>query len=429
MATVLKGATLVEFEPAAVEVAELRIDGGRIVARGSALAPQPNDEVIDVTGRLVLPGLVSAHHHLHAVLLRGARRVGGGFSAEQAALRALEAALDGDGAQAAAAASGLEGLLSGTTTVFGVHAAPGAGASLRRVAAGLRGVGLRSVLASRVSDAAGAVAREVALEENADFLGVAQGRVRGALALADLDTLSEDAVLGLQALRAGAPPLTLVALGEDPAEEARCRERFGVAPVERLLAAGLLGPRTVAAHLVHLSWPELSQLIGCGTWMAHSSRSDMATQAGLATAGKFGARACLATHRQPLDVLAEAQAAALRATDSGLPIDLLRFLANGHRLASEAFGAPIGPLREGAVADLVVSDYAPPTPLTPLTLAGHVLEGLSARHVESVMVDGAWWLWKRQPLGVEGAEVARAAREAAEACWARASERGAPPRP
>ena len=45
----------------------------------------------------------------------------------------------------------------------------------------------------------------------------------------------------------------------------------------------------------------------------------------------------------PGTVFAEAQAAGLRATDSGQPIDLLRFLTNGHRLGSEAFGVSVGP--------------------------------------------------------------------------------------
>jgi cytosine/adenosine deaminase-related metal-dependent hydrolase len=79
----------------------------------------------------------------------------------------------------------------------------------------------------------------------------------------------------------------------------------------------------------------------------------------------------------------------------------------------------MGPLREDAVADLVVLDYQPPTPLTAETLAAHVLHGMASQHVESVMVDGMWRLWKRKPLSVDVVELARVSREAASAVWSR----------
>ena len=59
---VLKGGNVVELEPAAVERVDLRIEDARIVARGPDLQPQPDDEVVALSGKLVFPGLVSAHH-------------------------------------------------------------------------------------------------------------------------------------------------------------------------------------------------------------------------------------------------------------------------------------------------------------------------------------------------------------------------------
>src|SRR6185369_11036470 len=151
--------------------------------------------------------------------------------------------------------------------------------------------------------------------------------------------------------------------GEDPTEEARSKERYRHTPLERLKEAGLLTERTVLAQCVHVSWPELSSVLDLGAWLVHSPRSNMASQTGTAAAAKFGVRGCLGTDTETLDVLLEAQTAWLRARDAGQPIDVLRWLSNGHRLASIAFGVTLGPLREGAVADLAVYDYRPPTPL------------------------------------------------------------------
>lgn len=424
--TLFRGGSLVEFEPASVEQADVRVEGGRIAERAPRLEPRPGEEVIDVIGKYVCPGLVSAHHRLAAPLLRGQRRAGGGFAGEQQLLRQVEQGLRADDVEAAAALVSLEGLLAGTTTVVAVHASPAAvSGSLARAAAGVQHVGGRAVLAYEVSERAGADGRAAALAECRDFQARAKGRLRGAYALADLGTLSDEALGALHEVH-GAGAFVLANVGEDPEEEARCQANFGGTPVERLGSQGLLGGRVVLSQGVHLAWPDLSSLIAAGTWLAHTPRSNMASQTGVATAAKFGVRACLGTDVMGLDVLAEAQAAALRASDAGQPIDPMRFLANGHRLASELFGVPLGTLREGAAADLVVLDYAPPTPLDASSLAGHLLFGLSSRHVESVMVDGLWRVWKRRPLAVEGAEVARACREASAAIAARFESGAAP---
>jgi len=422
VSTLLKGARLVELEPATCERADLRIQGGRIVARGD-LAAEPGDEVIDLDGHWVLSGLVSAHHSLSTTLLRGFPREVG-FEHEQRALSHFQNALELDDLQAAATAGGLEGLMSGTTTVFDTTSAPRCVlGSLIRVAHGLNDVGLRAVIAAEVSDRHGGVVREEALDETSTFGPRARGRFRGALAFSHLGGLSEDALGGIAQLLDLTKLFVLGAVGEDRAEEDQSTKRFEKTPVARLLGAGLVGAKTVLSHGVHVSWPELSELLAAGAWLAHASRSNMASQTGVATAAKFGVRGCFATHMMSLDVLSEAQIAWLRARDSGQPIDALRFLANGQRLATEVFGVPIGPLRVNAVADLLVLDYQPPTPVDESTLAAHILTGLSPRNIESVMVDGIWRLWKRTPLSLKTAEVARAAQESAKAVWARIHEK------
>lgn len=417
MATLLQGATLIEFEPASVEVGDLRIDDGFIVERAPSLTPELGDEVIPLAGRLVLPGLVSAHHRFSGLALRGLQPAVG---VPRATLEVVEDALGHDELEALAAASALEGLAAGTTTVFGLHGCTRhASGLLDRVARGLTDVGTRAVLACEVSDRSGAVVREEALDEGVGFLRRAHGRLRGALSIAQLASLSDDALSGVASALSQTGGLLHVTLARDSAEEASSIERFQKGPVERLVSAGLVSGRVALSPAIHLSWPQLSQLMSLGPWMVHTARSNMASQVGLATPVKFGVRACFGTDVMPLDVLAEAQVAGLRSLDSGQPLDLLRFLANGHRLAAEAFGVPIGPLREGAAADLVVLDYQPPSPLDAANLAAHLLFGLSSRDVESVMVDGLWRLWKRKPLTVEPARVMRVAAEAVKRAWQR----------
>ena len=50
----------------------IRIDGDRIAAIGD-LAPEPGEHVIDASGCVIYPGLVSTHHHLFQSILKGVR--------------------------------------------------------------------------------------------------------------------------------------------------------------------------------------------------------------------------------------------------------------------------------------------------------------------------------------------------------------------
>jgi cytosine/adenosine deaminase-related metal-dependent hydrolase len=145
----------------------------------------------------------------------------------------------------------------------------------------------------------------------------------------------------------------------------------------------------------------------------------MGNSVGYANAGKFGHRIALGTDGIGADLFAETQVAHLRALDAAMGIDVLKWISGGHKIASDLFGIPVGRLREGALADLVLLDYPAPTPLTAENLPSHVVFGFSAAAVDSVMVDGVWRSWARVPLTVEPAEILAQAREEAPKIWQR----------
>jgi cytosine/adenosine deaminase-related metal-dependent hydrolase len=49
------------------------IENDRIAAVGPGLAAEGNIEIIEASGRLVVPGLINAHYHSHDTLCRGFR--------------------------------------------------------------------------------------------------------------------------------------------------------------------------------------------------------------------------------------------------------------------------------------------------------------------------------------------------------------------
>lgn len=423
MGTVLKGGILVELEPASVETADLRIEGSEIVARGADLPAEPNDEVISLGGKLVMSGLVCAHHHLAQSLSRGMPRpkaLAGFIETLEATEWRYESALDLDTIHVAAAVGALDALAAGTTTLVDHHSSPKAvTGSLVRVGRGLNDVGLRGILSYAVSDRHGAVVREEALEESVTFIRRSQGRFRGMVGAHASYTLSNDALAGVKHAVDSSKAGVHLTLAEDPVDDRISKEKFGDGAVNRLLGAGLIDANSVLAHVVHLAWEELSQVITTGAWIAHNPRSNMKAQVGYAPALKFGHRATLGTDTLTPDMFAEAQTAYFRSLDAGQPIDVLRYLANGQRLATQVFGRTFGPLSAGSVADLIILDYRSPTPLLSENLAWHVIYGMASRLVDSVMVDGVWRMWGRKALAVNPDVLAAHAREAAQALWQR----------
>src|SRR5581483_10688879 len=124
----LKSAKLVKLSPTTVERGDLRIQDGRIVKRGERLRAQAGDEVIDLSGKLVLPGMVCAHTHLYSALARGMPappRVPENFTEILELIWwRLDRALDEESIYWSAIAGAMDAARAGTTCLFDHHASP-----------------------------------------------------------------------------------------------------------------------------------------------------------------------------------------------------------------------------------------------------------------------------------------------------------------
>jgi cytosine/adenosine deaminase-related metal-dependent hydrolase len=210
-------------------------------------------------------------------------------------------------------------------------------------------------------------------------------------------------------------------VAEDKADVEHCRSAHGCSLPERLDRHGLLGPRALLAHCVHLSAEEAGGAQAHGAWIAHNPRSNMNNAVGHAPVEALK-RAALGTDGIDEDMLAETRAAFLKMRDVGrsdAASAALGLLAGGHRLASELMGLPFGRLDAGAPADLVVLEYRPPTPLTSDNVIGHLLFGMDRSHVSSVMVAGRFVVRERRVLGVDVTAVLERARQVASEVWSR----------
>jgi putative selenium metabolism protein SsnA len=421
----LKGATLVGLDPPHVEVGDLRIEGERIAERGRDLPD--GGEAADLSGCLVLPGLVNAHTHLYSALARGmpwpSPAPRNFVEVLEKVWWRLDRALDEDAVYHSAMVGAMEAALSGTTLLIDHHSSPSfIAGSLDTIRRAVESVGLRSVLCYEVTDRNGTAGRDAGLAENRAFLSAPPSPLtRGLVGAHASFTLSDESLGKLAELAAATGSSLHVHVAEDRADVEDCAARYGTTLLERFDRHRLLISRTLFAHCVHLSPEEVHAAHTKGVWIAHNPRSNMNNAVGYAPTAALK-RAALGTDGIDGDMLAEARAAYLQMREArrGDALEAtLQLLAGGHRLGAALFGLPFGKLDAGAPADLVVLDYRPPTPLTTANVGGHLLFGIDRSHVRSVVVAGRWVVRDRALVQVDGRAVAAQAQPAAAAMWRR----------
>lgn len=427
MALYLANATLAELSPPRLTQSHLAIDGGLIQWVGTEL-PSGAPDVVDCSGRLVIPGNVCAHTHLYSALARGMPappRPPRNFPEilEYVWWR-LDRALDESGVKCSALIGALDAARAGTTTLVDHHASPGfIDGSLDVLADGIEDVGLRAIVCYEVTDRNGPDGRDAGLRENERFLASNKRQtVRGMVGAHASFTLEDETLDRLAELARAVGAGVHIHVAEDTVDEEDSLRRCGQRTAYRLAGAGILGDRSIAAHGVHLDDGELETVLARGSWLVHNCRSNLNNRVGRAPVDRFGDRSALGTDGIDEDMFAESRSAYFRAREDSLETsagEYIDLLGRGGSLVSSFFPYPVGRLEVGAAADLVVLHYDPPTPLTVDNLAWHWMFALTAGHVESVMVAGRWVLQKGEICNVDEEKVRAEARGEAQRLWQR----------
>ncbi|HEX7573012.1 MAG TPA: amidohydrolase family protein [Bacteroidota bacterium] len=426
MRTLLKNCFLVTLDPPFAGKGDLRIDGGSVAERGDALQAIRGEETIDLGGKVVIPGMVCAHTHLYSSLARGMnppkRKPQNFLQVLRRLWWKLDRALDDESVYYSALAGGLESLKCGTTLLFDHHSSPNAiEGSLGIIKEALADVGLRGVLCYEVTDRGGRKERDAGLEENRRFLAATEGdsRFRGLVGAHASFTLGKASLEACGELAAAYRTGVHIHVAEDECDVRDARRRSGAGLIRRLEGAGIVRDGSVFAHCVHLRPAEFHALGKGGPWLVHNPRSNMNNGVGHAPVQLFPGRSALGTDGFPADMFEEARSGFFRAQeDPGAGGGRITgMVAGGWKLAASMFGVPFGSLSRGAVADLAVLDYEPPTPVHTANIAGHFLFGFGSSSVESVMVGGKWVLRDRRHPMIDDESVMKKAREVTGRLW------------
>jgi putative selenium metabolism protein SsnA len=410
MAHLLKSASLVALDPPSIERADLRIDGGLIVDRAGELQPREEDEITDLAGKLIMPGMVCAHTHLYSSLARGMpappRPPINFKEILELIWWRLDRALDEETIYWSAIAGAMDAARAGTTCLFDHHSSPSRiKGSLEIIGEAVERVGLRAVLCYEISDRGGLKERDQGVEENSEFLQSVKkrsgGLLRGLVGAHASFTLSDETLRMCSAVMADQNAGLHIHVAEDLCDVEETRSRHNAGIIDRLIGFHALNNRTILAHGTHLDRAEIELARNAGARFAHNPRSNMNNRVGYAPVQNFADRLLLGTDGIGADMFEEARSGYFKARDGGVdmgPASWLQALANNQCLASETFGIELGRLNAGAAADLIVLDYNSPTPMTADNLAGHFTFGVASGSVESVMVNGRFIVKNRRSL-------------------------------
>jgi cytosine/adenosine deaminase-related metal-dependent hydrolase len=221
-----------------------------------------------------------------------------------------------------------------------------------------------------------------------------------------------------------------VHIAEHPVDQEDSHRRSGRRVVERLARAGVLGPRSIAAHCIHIDPWEMALLRDTGTWITHQPRSNMNNAVGAADISSMlrgGMPVCLGNDGFSNDMFAEMKAAYLLhkvwqgdpRVAGGWEVMSLAYTHNA-RLAGLFFpSAPLGEISPGALADLIFLDYHPPTPLTAENLPWHAIFGMHGGQVTTTICAGRALMRDRQLTTLDEVAIAARARELAREVWKR----------
>jgi 5-methylthioadenosine/S-adenosylhomocysteine deaminase len=410
--------------------ADVLVQDGRIARVGRNLRTRGAGlRVLDVRGKVVLPGLI--HGHLHACQTLFRNRADGLELLDWLHERIwpFEAAHDADSMRASADLTFAELIRSGATAALDM----GTVRHYDAVFESARDCGFRLTGGKAMMDAPDTPAglyetTEASLAESLALLerwhGTHGGRLRYAFAPRFVLSCTERLMKEVGRLAREKGVRIHTHASENASEVALVRERTGRDNVVYFHEVGFTGPHVTLAHCVWLSEQEQRLLRDTGTVVCHCPGSNLKLASGIARVPELldaGVSVCLGADGAPcnnnLDMFMEMRLAALlhkpRVGPRGMPAGRVLEMATLGGARALGLEAEVGSLEEGKRADITVVDLSGlhVTPSAPEDVLGPLVYAARASDVVHVLIDGRPVLQNRVLRSLDEASVAANARQ------------------
>lgn len=396
------------------------------------------DTVIDAAGKVVMPGYINAHMHFYSTMVRGLGKAAPSADFGEVLKNLwwrLDEKLTHDDIYYSALIMQLEAIRKGCTTMIDHHAGPGAIAgSLDVLARSFAYTSLRGCLCYELSDRNGEAITKAGLAENERFIRACQShpsKMMGALfGLHASFTLSEATLQKAAAIASSLDAGFHIHVAEAESDQTQTKTICGKRVVQRLYDAGILGPKTIAAHCVHIDDTERALLAKTNTMVVHNPQSNLNNAVGIADVVALDAAGILTglgtdamTVDMPQEVRVALWAQHLKQNNpsAGFMEVAHTLYFNNRQIAGRVIpGLNTGILKPDSAADIILLDYLPPTPLTNETVLGHLIFGISGAVVDTTIVAGKTLMQNRQILlDIDEAEIIARSRSLSAALWNR----------
>lgn len=423
-----------------IEDGAVVIEGNKIIAVDTTeniLAKYKEEDIIDVDGKVIMPGFINTHHHIYSAFARGMASSG---KPNENFLEILEnlwwkidKKLSLEDLKYSAYTTYIDCIKKGVTTVFDHNASPFAvTGSLDSIADAAKDLGLRTCLCYEVSDRDGEKIAQEGIDENINFIKKyntdEQNMIKGMFGLHASFTLSDETLRKcdeeLKGLNAGYH--VHVAEGIDDLEQ--CLEKYGKRVVERLRDMDILGDKTIAVHCIHVTDDELNILRDTNTMVVHNPESNMGNAVGcqpFLELHQKGITIGLGTDSYTSDMTESMKVANIihkhvkqnpSVAWGEVPVSMFE---NNRKIAQKYFSGDLGILRAGALADVIVVDYDPLTPMNENNINSHILFGFTGKDVVTTIIDGKVIMQDRKLVGINEKEIFKTSREVAKKLWDR----------
>jgi putative selenium metabolism protein SsnA len=395
-------------------------------------------EVIDAKGQLLMPGNICAHTHFYGAYSRGMYIPGDAPNAFPEILDKLwwklDKSLDKEATYYSSLVCLIDAVRQGTTTLFDHHASPNyINNSLDTISKAVLESGIRASLCYEVTDRDGLVKAEEGIDENQRFIekiNKENNRMLSAsFGLHASLTLSENTLINA---RNKCPDYIgfHIHVAEHVVDEYDSINKSGMRVVERLDKYGILGPKSIIAHGVHIDINEVNLIANSKTWLTHQPRSNMNNAVGLPNVESIlnaGVKFCLGNDGFSNSMWAEWKAAYLshklyNSDPRRMPANIIQKMAivNNRDLVETLFdGLKIGKIEQGCTADLILVDYQPFTELNKDNLPWHIVFGFRDGMVTTTIVNGKVVMRNRKLTLLDEENIIKEAKKVSTFVWKR----------
>jgi 5-methylthioadenosine/S-adenosylhomocysteine deaminase len=397
----------------------------------------PQADVLDASGRIVMPGLICSHSHLYGILLRGATlRINPPSDFTQILQRVwwpVDEVLTFEDAFASAFVSSVEFAKSGVTMFADTYSGPNSiSAVLDRIAGAIQEVGIRGFIGFEATERHSRDEGSRGIRENVRFAekmrAKPDSKVKPLFSIHASFTVSDSLIKEVRMLASKYRVPVTIHTSEGLGDLQHNLENYGKRTLERFQDVGLLGPDVVLAHCVNVSDGEIDIIARTKTGVAHNPMSNMLNAVGVAPALemiKKHVNVGLGNDGYVFDMFENMRAAFLvhrlqnRNPNAIDPYTILEMSTiNGAKLYG--MDKEFGSLEVGKRADIIViKPTTLPTPLNANTVVGHLINTIDGDDVEHVLVDGKPIVMNKRLLTCDEERAQSISQEAAAKLWSR----------